>query len=82
MSSSTLSKTVSIEQLDPLAAIDMFLCSQKLSIKHLDCGSDDSTMKLLYKVAMIYVQQLVGEETEKAEAIKLICDNTENQIEK
>ncbi|KAL4209668.1 hypothetical protein AB4K20DRAFT_1977695 [Rhizopus microsporus] len=82
MSSITLSKNGSTEQLDPLAAISMFLCSQKLSITHLDCGSDDSTMKLLYKVAMTYVQQLVGEETEKAEVIQLICDNTENQIEK
>lgn len=39
-------------------------------------------MKLLYKVAIAYVQQLVGEETEKSEVIQLICDNTENQIDK
>jgi hypothetical protein len=49
ISSITLSKIESTEQLDPLAAIDMFLCSQKLSIIHLDCGSDDSTMKLYIK---------------------------------
>lgn len=82
MSSITLSKIESTEQLDPLAAIGTFLCLQKLSITHLDCGSDDSTMKLLYKAAMTYVQRLVGEETEKAEVIQLICDNTENHNRK
>ncbi|ORE03555.1 hypothetical protein BCV72DRAFT_213035 [Rhizopus microsporus var. microsporus] len=56
MSSITLSKVKSTEQLDLLAAIGMFLYSQKLSIKHLDCGSGDSTMMLLYKVVNTYVQ--------------------------
>jgi hypothetical protein len=64
MSSITLSKIEPTERLEPLAAVGMFLYSQKLSIKYLDSGSDDSTMKLLYKVVITNVQQLVGEKTE------------------
>ncbi|KAI8977666.1 hypothetical protein BDF20DRAFT_976172 [Mycotypha africana] len=82
MSSITLSKIDRAEQLASLAAIGIFLCSQKVSIAHLDYASDNSTMQLLYKVARIYVEQLAGEEAEKAEAINAICDNTANQIEK
>ncbi|EIE81080.1 hypothetical protein RO3G_05785 [Rhizopus delemar RA 99-880] len=82
MSSITLSKIELTERLESLAVVSVFLCSQKLSIKYLDSGSDDPTMKLLYKVAITNVQQLVGGKTEEAEAIQSICDNTENQIKK
>ncbi len=64
MSSITLSKIEPTERLEPLAAVGMFLCSQNLLIKYFVSGSNDSTMKLLYKVAMTNVQQLVGEKTE------------------
>lgn len=82
MSSITLSKIEPTERLKPLAVVGMFLCSQKLLTKYFVSGSNDSTMKFLYKVAMINVQQLVGNKTEEAEAIQSICDNKENQIEK
>ncbi|KAI7891267.1 uncharacterized protein EV154DRAFT_402610, partial [Mucor mucedo] len=80
MSSITLSKIDQAEQLDSLAAISIFLCSQKVSIAYLDYGSDNYTMQLLYKVARIYAEQLAGEESEKAETIDSNCDNTANQI--
>lgn len=82
MSSTTLSAIQPTEQLDPLAAIGLFLCSQKLSITHLVSGAQDTTMKLLYKIAMNNIQQLLGEEEEKTKGIKAICDNTHVQLEK
>ncbi|KAI9487442.1 MAG: hypothetical protein EXX96DRAFT_553203 [Benjaminiella poitrasii] len=47
ISPTTLSTIQSTEQLDPLAAIGLFLCSQKLCITHLVSGNQDTTMKLL-----------------------------------
>ncbi|KAI8066043.1 hypothetical protein BDF21DRAFT_346194, partial [Thamnidium elegans] len=81
-SSTTLSTIQSIEQLDPLATIGLFLCSQKLSITHLVSGGQDTTMKLLYKIAAKNVQQLLGEKEETTKGIKAICDNTYVQLEK
>ncbi|KAI8079599.1 uncharacterized protein B0P05DRAFT_470033, partial [Gilbertella persicaria] len=60
----------------------VFVSKKKLSITHLDCGSNNPTIKLLYDVAMGYVQRLFGEETEKAKAIQSIWDNTKSQVEK
>lgn len=82
ISSTTLSTIQSTEQLDPLATIGLFLCSQNLSITHLVSGGQDTTMKLLYKVAVKNVQQLLGEEEETTKGIKAICDNTYVQLEK
>lgn len=82
MSSTTLSTIQSTQQLEPLAAVGLFLCSQKLSITHLISGSQDATMKLLYKIAVENVQQLIGEEKEITEGIKAICDNTSVQLKK
>ncbi|KAI7907775.1 uncharacterized protein BX663DRAFT_539207 [Cokeromyces recurvatus] len=76
ISSTTLSTVQSTEQLVPLAAIGLFLCSQKLCITHLVSGSQDTKMKLLYKIAMNNIQQLLGEEEETTKGIKAICDNT------
>lgn len=39
-------------------------------------------MKLLYKIAVENVQQLIGEEKEITEGIKAICDNTSVQLKK
>ncbi|KAI8977685.1 hypothetical protein BDF20DRAFT_976201 [Mycotypha africana] len=82
MSSTTLSTVESSQQLDPLAAIGLFLCSQKLSITHLVSGGQDATMKLLYKIAVENVKQLLGEEEEKSKGIEAICGNTYVQLEK
>ncbi|RCH87335.1 hypothetical protein CU098_006237, partial [Rhizopus stolonifer] len=76
ISSATLSEIQSTEQWDPLAAIGLFLCSQKLSIKYLISGGQDTTIKLLYKIAVKNVQQLLSEEEETTKGIKAICDNT------
>ncbi|KAG0749666.1 hypothetical protein G6F16_004842 [Rhizopus arrhizus] len=82
VSSTTLSTIQSTGQLDPLAAIGLFLCSQKPSITQLVSGGQDTTMKLLYKIAVNNVQQLLGEEEEITKGIKAICDNTCVQLEK
>ncbi|GAA5812415.1 hypothetical protein MFLAVUS_005870 [Mucor flavus] len=82
ISSTALSTVQSTEQSDPLAAISLFLCSQKLSITHLVSGGQDTTMKLLYKIAVKDVQQLLGEEEETTKGIKAICDNICVQLEK
>ncbi|CAO3694616.1 unnamed protein product [Rhizopus microsporus] len=82
ISPTTLSAIQPVEQLDPLATIGLFLCSQKLSITHLVGGGQDITMKLLYKIAVKSVQQLLGEEEETAKGIKAICDNIYVQLEK
>ncbi|EIE83962.1 hypothetical protein RO3G_08667 [Rhizopus delemar RA 99-880] len=81
-SSTTLSSIQLTEQLDPLAAIGLFLCSQKLSITHLVSGGQDTSMKLLYKIAVNNVQQLLGEEEETTKRIRAICDNASVQLEK
>jgi hypothetical protein len=82
IASTTLSIIQPTEQLDRLAAIGLFSCSQKLSITHLVSGDQDTIMKILYKIAMNNIQQLLGEEEEKTKGTKAICDNTHVQLEK
>lgn len=82
ISSPDLSAIQSTIQLDHLATIGLFLCSQKLSITHLVGGGQDTKMKLLYKIAMKGVQQLLGKGEETTKGIKAICNNTYVQLEK
>lgn len=65
-----------------LRAIGYFLCSQSLSIITLDYGRNDSLVKLLYSIAHNNLDQLIGEEAEKLEAIDNICSIGEIQLHK
>lgn len=70
------------ETLHPLQAVGHFLCSQSLSINTLDYGKNDSLIKLLYTIAQGNLDQIMGEETEKLEAVKNIYDISEIQLQK
>ncbi|KAI7871955.1 uncharacterized protein EV154DRAFT_556542 [Mucor mucedo] len=82
LTSSILQVNQQEEILHPLQAVGHFLCSQSLSINTLDYGNNDSLMKLLYAIAQRNLDQIIGEETEKLEAVKNICDISETQLQK
>lgn len=63
-----------------MQAVGYFLCSQSLLISTLDYGRNDSLVKLLYSIAHDNLDQLVGEEAERLEAINKICSISEIQL--
>ncbi|KAI9483767.1 MAG: hypothetical protein EXX96DRAFT_616733 [Benjaminiella poitrasii] len=72
LTSSTLQANQQEETLHPLQAVGYFLCSQFLSTNTLDYGKNDSFIKLLYTIAQANLDQTMGEETEKLEAVVVI----------
>lgn len=48
----------------------------------MDYGKNDSLIKLLYTIAQGNLDQIMGEETEKLEAVKNICDISKIQLQK
>lgn len=82
LTSSTLQMNQEENTLHPLRAIGYFLCSQSLSISTLEYGRNDSLVKLLYSIAHDNLDQLIGEEAEKLEAIDKICSISEIQLHK
>jgi hypothetical protein len=80
LTSSTLQMNQQENTLHPLRAIGFFLCSQSLSISTLDYGKNDFFVRLLYSIAHTNLEQLIGEEAEKLEAINNICSGSEIQL--
>ncbi|KAI7906750.1 uncharacterized protein BX663DRAFT_534801 [Cokeromyces recurvatus] len=79
LTSSTLQMNEQEITLHPLRAIGFFLCSQSLSISTLDYEKNDSFVKLLYSIAHDNLDQLVGEEAEKLDAIRDISFKISNK---
>lgn len=69
-----------INQLHPLAAIGVFMCSQATSINMLELGKEDKLMQLLYRIALKSVEQVARVEDEKVQRIVSICNNTSYQL--
>lgn len=80
LTSSTLQMKQQEKILHPLQAVGYFLCSQSLLISTLDYGRNDSLVKLLYSIAHDNLDQLIGEEAERLEAINKICSISEVQL--
>ncbi|KAG1048185.1 hypothetical protein G6F43_009408 [Rhizopus delemar] len=71
-----------MNQLHPLAAIGVFMCSQATSINMLELGREDDLMQLLYRIALKSIEQVAGAEAEKEQQILSICDNVGHKLQK